>query len=239
MAAPASLYTPLRMIRQALKDCGRLQTGEEPKGEVLADALERINDLINFWQTQGLKLWLNSVQSITPVAGTALYTLGPAGSIVTVKPTRVIEGWRVTSTGQRTPLTSLSWNEYHRLGNLTTPGYTNSYFVDKQAANLMVRFWPVPDTAVATGTLELLLQTQATAPTELDETISFPVEWDLALRWALADELSSGQPAIIMERCAGKAASYRQALEDWDVEDTPTRFQPDSLASGLQPSRFR
>ena len=155
------------------------------------------------------------------------------------EPTRVIEGWRVTSTGQRTPLTSLSWNEYHRLGNLTTPGYTNSYFVDKQAANLMVRFWPVPDTAVATGTLELLLQTQATAPTELDETISFPVEWYLALRWALADELSSGQPAIIMERCAGKAASYRQALEDWDVEDTPTRFQPDSLASGLQPSRFR
>ena len=239
MAAPASLYTPLRMIRQALKDCGRLQTGEEPKGEVLADALERINDLINFWQTQGLKLWLNSVQSITPVAGTALYTLGPAGAILSAKPTRVIEGWRVTSTGQRTPLTSLSWNEYHRLGNLTTPGYTNSYFVDKQAANLLVRFWPVPDTAVATGTLELLLQTQSAAPTELDETISFPVEWYLALRWALADELASGQPAIIMDRCAGKANFYRQALEDWDVEDTPTRFQPDSLAFGLQPSRFR
>jgi len=239
MAAPASLYTPLRMIRQALKDCGRLQTGEEPKGEVLADALERINDLINFWQTQGLKLWLNSVQSITPVAGTALYTLGPAGAILSTKPTRVIEGWRVTSTGQRTPLTSLSWNEYHRLGNLTTPGYTNSYFVDKQAANLLVRFWPVPDTAVATGTLELLLQTQSAAPTELDETISFPVEWYLALRWALADELASGQPAIIMDRCAGKANFYRQALEDWDVEDTPTRFQPDSLAFGLQPSRFR
>jgi len=239
MAAPASLYTPLRMVRQALKDCGRLQTGEEPTGEVLADALERINDLINFWQTQGLKLWLNSVQSITPVAGTSLYTLGPAGAILAVKPTRVLEGWRSTATGDRTPLNPLSWNEYHRLGNLTTPGYTNSYFVDKQAANLLVRFWPVPDAAVATGTFELLIQAQATAPTELDETILFPVEWYLALRWALADELASGQPALIMDRCAGKAAFYLQALQDWDVEDAPTRFQPDSLASGLQPSRFR
>ena len=71
----------------------------------------------------------------------------------------------------------------------------------------------------------------------LDETISFPVEWFLALRWGLADELSSGQPALIMDRCAGKATSYRLALEDWDVEDTPTRFQPDTLSYGAR-SRF-
>lgn len=239
MAAPASLYTPMRMVRQALMDCGRLQSGQEPKGEVLADALERINDLINFWQTQGLKLWLNSILSITPVNGTALYTLGPSGALTSTKPSRVIEGWRVTSSGQRVPLNPLSWNEYYRLGNLTTSGVPNSYFVDKQATNLLVRFWPVPDATMSGSTLELLLQTQSVTPTELDETISFPVEWYLALRWALADELASGQPAIIMERCANKAAAYRQALENWDVEDTPTRFQPDPLTSGLQPSRFR
>jgi len=237
MAAPASLYTPLRMIRQALKDCGRLQTGEEPKGEVLADALERLHDQINFLQTQGLKLWLNTILSITPVAGTSLYTLGPAGALLTVKPMRVLEGWRVRSTGERSPLNPLSWNEYYRLGNLTTSGVTNSYFVDKQATNLLVHLWPVPDTTTAAGTIELLIQGQALAPTELDETISFPIEWFMALRWLIADELSSGQPAIIMERCAGKAAFYRQALEDWDVEDTPTLFQPNALSYG-QRSRF-
>jgi len=239
MPAPASLHTPLRMIKQALKDCGRLQTGDEPTGEVIADALGRIGDLINFWQTQGLKLHLNRLQSITPVAGTALYTLGPGGSLMTVKPTRVLEGWRVTTAGARMPLNALSWNQYYRLGNITTAGQTNSYFVDKQSTDLLVRFWPVPDATTALDTFELLVQAQATAPTELDETISFPIEWYLALRWALADELSSGQPAVIMDRCAGKAVSYRQALEDWDVEDAPTSFQRDPLASGLQPSRFR
>ena len=237
MAAPASLYTPLRMIRQALKDCGRLQTGEEPKGEVLADALERIYDQINFLQTRGLKLWLNAILSITPVLGTSLYTLGPGGSLLTVKPMRVLEGWRVRSTGERSPLNLLSWNEYYRLGNLTTSGVTNSFFVDKQATNLLVRLWPVPDAATVAGTIELLVQGQALAPTELDETVSFPVEWFMALRWLLADELSSGQPAVIMDRCAGKAAFYRQALEDWDVEDAPTKFQPDML-SYSQWSRF-
>lgn len=239
MAAPASLYTPMRMVKQALKDCGRLQTGDEPTGEVLADALGRITDLMNFWQTQGLKLFLNQLLSITPVSGTSLYTLGPGGSLITSKPTRVLEAWRVQSDGSRVPLNSLSWNQYYRLGNLTDGGVTNSYFVDKQTTNLLVRFWPVPDAVTSAGTFELLTQAQATTPTELDETISFPVEWYLALRWGLADELASGQPAVIMDRCAGKAAAYRQALEDWDVEDTSTIFQRDPIASGLQPSRFR
>lgn len=239
MPAPATIHTPLRMIKQALTDCGRLQTGDEPTGEVTADALGRIGDLISFWQTQGLKLFLNRLQTVTSVAGTALYTLGPGGSIMATKPTRVLDAWRVTSTGDRVPLNPLSWNQYYRLGNVTTSGITNSYFVDKQATDLLVRFWPVPDATTALCTFQLLVQAQATAPIELDETISFPVEWYLALRWALADELASGQPAIIMDRCANKAAMYRQALEDWDVEDAPTSFQRDPLSSGLQPSRFR
>jgi len=176
---------------------------------------------------------------ITPVSGTSLYTLGPGGSLITGKPTRVLEAWRVQSDGSRVPLNSLSWNQYYRLGNLTESGVTNSYFVDKQPSNLLVRFWPVPDALTAASTFQLLIQAQATTPTELDETISFPVEWYLALRWGLADELASGQPAVIMDRCAGKAAAYRQALEDWDVEDTSTIFQRDPIASGLQPSRFR
>jgi hypothetical protein len=239
MAAPVSLYTPLRIIKTALKDCGRLQIGSEPSSEVIADALERMSDLINAWQTQGLKLWLNRIQSIVPEAGIATYTLGPSGAIMSVKPTRVLEGWRVQASGVRTPLNLLAWNQYYNLGNLSTSGTPNSFFVDKQARNLAIHFWPVPDAVTALGTIELLLQEQAQAPTSLDETVAFPVEWYLALRWGLSDELATGQPAIIMERCANKAAAYRSALEDWDVEDASTLFQPNTLMSGAAPSRFR
>ena len=52
----------------------------------------------------------------------------------------------------------------------------------------------------------------------------------MGLRWALADELSTGQPQAIMDRCERKATAYRQALEDWDVEDAPTSFTPDQRA---------
>ncbi len=236
MTAPADLYTPDRLIRQALRDCGRLQYGSTPPSEAVDDALMRLNDIINTWQTQGLKLWLNEIRTLTLVEDQASYTLGPDASPATTKATRIISGWYVSSDDKRRPLTPLSWTEYYNLGDLVTSGAVNSYFVDKQATNLVVKLWSPPDATAATGTVDLLAQGPATAWTEVDGDVAFPVEWFQALRWGLADELCSGQPQLIMERCERKAMMYRELLEDWDVEDAPTRIAPDMMLG--TPSRF-
>lgn len=228
MTAPADLYTPDRLIRQALRDCGRLQYGSTPPSEAVDDALTRLTDIINTWQTQGLKLWLNAISTLTLVEDEATYTLGPDATPATIKPSRVLAGWFVDSDDKRRPLgTPLSWTDYYNLGDLTTSGSVTSYFVDKQALNIVVKLWSPPDATAATGTVELLVQGAATAWTEVDEDVAFPVEWFQALRWALADELCSGQPQLIMERCERKAIMYRQLLEDWDVEDASTRIAPE------------
>lgn len=238
MTAPP-LHTPDTLIRKALRDAGRLQIGDDPPPETFADCLSRLADIIYSLQTKGLKLWLNSIRTLTLVEGTSTYTLGPSGATVTVKPLRVVGAWYVASSGARRPLTPLAWENHRGLGNLTSRGSVNSYFVDKQRLNLVVSLWQVPDTTAAAGTVELLCQEQATAPVELTDTIAFPVEWYLALRWALADDLATGQPQLIMERCERKAKEYRQALEDWDVEDAPTFFQPNALLMSTGASRFR
>ena len=227
MTTPTSFQTAGRVIRMAFKDAGLIQDGDEPNGEQLADALMRLSDMINLWQTQGLKLWLMSDLSVTLVAGTGTYTLGPAGSTVMVKPMRVISAYFLNTSNVRTPLLPLSWDEYTRLSQTTTSGAINSYFVDKQQTQLAVSFWNVPDTTAATGTAHLIIQNQATDPVALTDNVGFPMEWAIALRWGLADEIATGQPQAIMDRCEKKAKAYREALEDWDVEDTPTRFQPD------------
>ena len=238
MTAPP-LNTPDVIIRKALRDAGRLQIGDDPPPETLSDCLGRLGDLINTWQTQGLKLWLNAVRTLTLTAGTASYTLGPSGLTVTAKPLRVVGGWYVGSAGDRRPLTPLSHEGYRGLGNLSSSGSVNSYFVDKQQLNLVVKLWQVPDAAAALGTVELLCQEAATTPIELTDTVAFPAEWYLALRWALADDLATGQPALIMDRCERKAKEYRKMLEDWDVEDAPTFFQPSPQMAGATMSRFR
>lgn len=237
MAAPAD-NTPISIIDDAYRDAGLLMEGDPLNGDQVVNGMRRLTDIINLWQTQGLKLWLNVDTPITLTAGTGTYTLGPTGTVVMVKPPKVIDAYYSDSSGNRRPLTPLSWSEYVRLSQITQQGAINSYFVDKQQTVLSVFFWLVPDTTAATGTAHLLLQTQVTNFISVVETMNFPVEWRIALRWGLADDLSTGQPKEIMDRCQQRAQAYREALENWDVEDAPVRFTPDQRASANY-GRFR
>lgn len=232
MTSPSN-NNPLSIIQDAYFDAGLIGVGQTVNGEQIVMGMRKLTDLINLWQTQGLKLWLNVDTPITLVAGTGTYTLGPGGSIDMTKPLRVVEAYYATADGIRRPLTPLAWADYVRLSTVNQSGSINSYFADKRATQLSVLFWQAPDATAATGTAHLVLQTQVTNFINLTETMNFPLEWRIALRWGLADELSTGQPQAIMDRCQQRALAYRTMLEDWDVEDAPTRFAVRQQGHGM------
>lgn len=215
---------PASIIQDAYSDAGLIQEGQTVNSEQIVVGMRKLTDMINLWQTQGLKLWLLEDLPVTLVAGTPTYTLGLTGTVAMVKPTQVIDAYYQDASGNRRPLTPLAWADWLRLSQVTQQGAINSYFVDKQQAALNVSFWLVPDTTAATGTGHLLIRRQVTGFINVTETMNFPPEWRIALRWGLADELATGQPQAIMDRCQQRAQAYRIALEDFDVEDVPTRF---------------
>ena len=237
MTAPAD-NTPASIIADAYLDAGITQEGQTPNSEQLATGMRKLTDLINVAQTDGLKLWLNVDTPVTLTSGTGTYTFGPTGTVVMTKPMRVLEAYYVSSTNIRRPLVPMSWNDYIRLSQITQTGALNSYFVDKQQSVLSVFFWLIPDATAATGTAHLLFQVQVQNFTGLTDTMNFPIEWRMYLRWGLADELATGQPAAIMDRCAQRAEGYRTKLTDWDVEDAPTSFAPDARSAQGR-GRFR
>lgn len=223
MTVPVTLNTPARCIRLAMQDATLLQQGDDPTGEDYAEYMGRLNDMVNLWQTDGLRLWLNQDVAVPLVAGTALYTFGTAG----LKPTRVIQSYYEDQNGVRRPLDPMSRDDYVRLSQVTQQGQLNSYFVDKQQSTLNVYFWLTPDATAALGTAHLIRQEQVTQSVSLTDTMNFPVEWFLALRWGLADELSTGMSNDIQQRNSMKAKEYKEKLDNWDVEDADTYFQPD------------
>jgi hypothetical protein len=238
VTAPVS-NTPNGIVNDAMLDAGMLQEGDLPSSEQYAMYSRRLNDLINLWQTQGLKLWLQTDQSIALVAGSQTYLLGPGGTTTTTKPMRVLQGYYLDSSNVRRPIYPLSWDEWLRLSQVSLTGAISQYFVDKRQSNLAVHFWLIPDANAATGTAHLLIQRQVTNFTEVDETMEFPQEWRMALRWGLADDICTGQPQAIMDRCAAKATVFRQMLEDWDVEDASTSFHPDQRFGAYTSGAFR
>jgi hypothetical protein len=230
--------TPISIINDAYLDAGLIQEGEPAKSDKLVVGMRKLQDIINLWQTEGLKLWLNVDTEVPLVSGKGTYSLSPTGDIAMDKPLRVIQAYYRDQNGIRRPLTPLSWDDYIRLSQINQMGQINSYFVNKKQLELSVFFWLVPDAVAATGTCHLLLQTQVTNFITLTETTNFPLEWRIALRWGLADELATGQPQAIMDRCTQRALMYKTKLEDWDVEDAPTHFVPDSRI-GTSYGRFR
>lgn len=223
MPLPASVNTCSRAIRLAMQDAGLLKKGSDPSSEDYAENMGRLNDLANVWQTQGLKLWLNDDVTVPLVANQALYVFGALGT----KPLRVIQGYYEDSNDVRRPLIPISRDEYVRLSQVTQTGQLNSYFVDKTRNSMDVYFWLTPDSTAATGAAHLIQQVQQTQVTQLTDLMDFPIEWFMALRWGLAEEISVGQPAQIVQMCQMNAAKYFTVLNDWDVEDPATFFQPD------------
>lgn len=230
--------TAYGIIADAMQDAGLLGEGEDPNSEQLSIYLRRLCDVINLWQTQGLKLFLLEEISLDLIAGQNTYTVNPTAGSYPQRHLQVLQGRVETPAGIKRPLNSISWQEWNRLSD-TGDSTIVSYFVDKQPTSLIVKFWNTPDTAEALNTAVLLVRTQADNPMNLESNVSFPQEWRIALRWGLADDICTGQPQAIMDRCSQRAQFYRQQLEDWDVEDTTTSFAPDQrLGYGVE-GRFR
>jgi hypothetical protein len=235
-------YTALRVIKNAYENAGLLQEGATPSTTQQSNGLIRLTDLLNFEQTQGLKLWLWQDITVTLVAGQGLYPLRSAGGDpndgdLTRVYSQVIDGYYRDSNGIQRPLANpagLSWNEWVRLSQPAVQGQVNSYFVDKQQGQLNLHLWNVPDTLAATGTVHVICRTQQTTPVHAADNILLPPEWFIYACWALASELCIGQHPEIVNRCDAKAQYYRQALEAWDTEDATLQFQPDSRGGYVQ-----
>lgn len=239
MATSKTIYG---IINDAMHDAGYLGEGEIPNSDQLNSNFRRLNDIINLWQTQGLKLFLLQDITLPLVASQYSYTFGPDIScdVVMAKPSRVIGAYVITPAGIRRPLIPIAWKDWNLLPQVTdNEGIINSYMVNKQAEVLQVRFWNAPDTEEALNSVVLTMQVEAPNAINLEEDMNFPQEWRIALRWGLADDICTGQPQAIMERCAQRAQAYRTALEDWDVEDAPTSFAPNARTGYAVPGKFR
>lgn len=229
--------TPYAIITDAYFDAGKIKAGQVPSSEMLAAGMRRLVDLINIMQTDGVKLFTIVDTPVPLVVTQAAYTFKPSGNIDMTRPLRVVDGYYLDASNNRRPIYSIAWADWIKLPQPAAGGAVTQYFVDKQATQLVVHFWLTPDAEAATGVAHVLLQTQITNPVNLTETMAFPPEWKMYLHWGLADELATGQPQSITQRCAQKAEIYRVKLLDWDVEDAPTSFAPDSRYT--QGSKFR
>jgi hypothetical protein len=224
-------------MTKAYADAGMVPLGQSLSALQQSDGLDRLNDLINLWQTQGLKLFLETETQVPLTAGQQMYSFMPSGSISMARPLQVKEAAYWDQYGNVRPLVPMARADWTIISNRTTQGSVSQYFAEKLYDRLNLYLWNVPDSTAAQGYVTAVLRNQATNPATVGLATNFPPEWFIALRWGLADDLATNQPEAVQRRCATKAATFMSALENWDVEDAPTQFVPDDR--GLGASSFR
>jgi hypothetical protein len=230
--------TCYQIICDAMVDAGKLGIGREPDGEHLATNMRRLNNYVNYLQTQGAILWVQadlSIQAPVLQVGVSSYSIG-VGGVVTVpalspvaKPRRIIEAYFTDATpnATRRPLAIVARNDWDTYSSTVQQGTIVAVYPDKQLNTIVCNLWQTPNAQAVTGQVHLICDLQIPNFSQLTDNMFFPVEWALTLEWGLADQISTGQPQEVVERCAGMSLKYETALLGWDQEDGSTTFQPD------------
>src|SRR5438105_946581 len=177
--------TSLDIVQKAYEDAGYVQEGSAVSDEQIIRGLARLTDLIALYQTQGLKLFLETDMAVPLIADQISYDLMPGGAVDTVRPLRVKQGYYSDSNGNHRPIIALSRDEYSRLGQINIPGQINSFFAEKMADRLRIHMWNPPDATAALGTVHLIVHQQARGVASVEGKTGFPTEWVIALRWGL------------------------------------------------------
>ena len=194
------MATALDRITRALRLIRVLEAGETPSANDSADALIALNAMLGEWENDKLMCYAMRDESITMVASTGTYTIGPSGDLVTDRPV-AIENAYMTESGTDVPVDILARNGWDGIADKTSESDIVQYlYFEGTMPDATIKLWPVPNTA---NTLHIRTRIPFDAVV-LTDTIAFPpgfvnaIDYNLAVD--LAAEFGVQAPAEVVNR---------------------------------------
>lgn len=223
-----------QLITASMRMIGALATGESPTANETSDASVTLNMIVKNLVADGLQLWVTKQKSISLTADKVSYTLAPSGADVTMaRPARVTEAFYRDSSGNDTPLTIISRNEYLGLSDKDSSGVPTSVFYDPLLTTGVLYVWPVID-SVTTEAIHITFQKPFDDLDAADNNFEFPQEWFRYLKYALALDLCPeyGVPAHIWDRIKSMEMELHRNLLGWDQEQASVFIGYDNSYEG-------
>lgn len=214
------------IITRALRICGAVGQGETPSATAITEASTAFNAIIKEKQADGMPLWAILEYTLTPVSGTASYTIAAPA------PLKVLSAWyRNTSTGFDTPLLMITKDQYYAYTNKSTTGTPNQFFYQTPGydGSGTVILYNVPNSTFASAnTIRFYGQRPFEDMDSSANNLDFPTYWINALTWALASELSFEYGVGLSERgmIGNKAREAHQMALSFSTEEGSLMLQP-------------
>lgn len=224
------MATALDVIKRAMRLVGAYSIGETPSADESTDALSALNAMLASWANSGLMLYTIGTDTIPMVVGTSQYTLGPTGTVVTTRPTRIDASSYVTYQTVSYPVQILTREQYSSIPFKTQNGtLPMALFYEPAYPNGTLTIYPVPSDA----TVSLILKSWKpfTAFSALTDTIDFPPGYEECFAYNLAVRIAPEYQQPVKAEVAALASSSMKALKRTNTE-VPLLGMPNVVLGG-------
>lgn len=212
--------TALDLISDALAECGVLAQGETATSEDAQDSLKRLNRMLEQWRIQRRLCYIINQGRHTLTANATTHTIGPSGTFVADRPTRIVSA-NIVVPG--TPEVHNPINIVERAeewAQVTAPllasNVPSHLYCDYAHPDATLYLWPYPDAAYD---LELYTWNQLGRVKTLSDIVSLPEGYYDALMYSLAERLCTrfGTPQPIRAQISLDAAKARSIISVHNV----------------------
>lgn len=197
-------------IRRAMRLLGVLSIGDALAPEEAQDGLEALNAMLDSFATDNKVIYAPTLDTIAWAPSTSSYTVGPTGTVATVRPVTLLSSCYFVWGGVSYPLIPITVDEYNEIAlkglNTSIPEYIwcNPTFPDST-----ITLYPTPSQAISVKLWSnKILLNVPTLTTNLDLPPGYKDFIDYNLAERLAPEFEVPVPPAV----AKQAALTRKAI---------------------------
>lgn len=203
------MSTAQTLIDRAARLVGGVASGESCTADESADGLIALNAMLEAWQADKLNVYAFVDTAFNLVAGTASYTVGPAGNFaLTPRPAKIEECFvRVSNIDY--PVTLLTDEQWFGIATKTdTATYPDRAYYEPSLATGTLLVYPKP---TEVNSLHIVTWTTVASLAALSTSIALPPGYERAITFNLALEWSGPEFQLPVPDYVRKIANESKA----------------------------
>ena len=180
----------LDLLSTSARLAGLLASGEQLQGNMPAEMLVILQDMIDDWQSDGLKIYQENILTFPLTIGTQTYTLGPGGVFNATRPAKIQRaGMLLTGSNPiQPPEIPISVLDYDGWSNIRVKNITGNYplnvYPDYAFPLMTLYFYQIP--GLACSVVLYAWNPLSTFPDLATTDVTFPPSYARALKHNLA-----------------------------------------------------
>ena len=210
--------TAQTLIKAALRSIGVIATGETPTSEELADGLEALKFMLRSWSAKNINIFALTRQAAT-LNGASSYTIGSGGTINTTRPVKIL-----SAESADYPIEMIDFATYQRLNLSNSSGYCEKMWYNPLYPLGFIYPWPLSSEAITLNCL-----TPLTDPTAITTSITFPPEYDEAIKYNLAIRLAPEYQRNVSKEVVAIATESLKTLQSNNFGSQMTVVRPEII----------